>query len=383
MDGKSEVYAEFRAGAGVNLTEEDKQPITGFTWNDWKQYQDGGGWWPYDGELWLYYTRNSYTISFENCTGVADANLKYEAKLTNAKPQGVPGRPANVESDYEFIGWALDPAGKTMVDWEDTMPAHNLQVYAVWQKPSYTVSFVTNCDENVTAQTILKGEKVKMPDTTDWNTGEGYTFVGWYTDENFRTPFVAEQQIVSDMTLYAKWSFSGQCTYTIEAQDTEGKPIGEGTYEGGTVASGEYVTVNAPSVDGYTPNEPSKSVKIESDNQVIVFVYTKAPAWTATATYVDANGEPLQGVDTQVQENLTTGSWVFYAQTVTGYRARTQAQTATRDNPNVVFVYDKIPNPTYTVRFVDLQQQPIGVEDVQFNNVEQGKLVSLTPAELD
>ena len=82
LNGQREEYATFEAGSSVHLTPEDQQPIDGFTWNDWKQYTNG---W-FDNQLWLYYTRNSYTVSFENCTGVWDATLKYEQTLENAKP---------------------------------------------------------------------------------------------------------------------------------------------------------------------------------------------------------------------------------------------------------------------------------------------------------
>lgn len=54
------------------------------------------------------------------------------------------GRPVGVDSDYVFMGWYLDPGYQTEVDWSSTMPARNLQVYAKWAKPDYTVSFNTH-----------------------------------------------------------------------------------------------------------------------------------------------------------------------------------------------------------------------------------------------
>lgn len=52
-----------------------------------------------------------------------------------------PGRPANVDDDYEFAGWYLDPAFENPVDWNAAMPADNIRIYAKWQAPEYTVSF--------------------------------------------------------------------------------------------------------------------------------------------------------------------------------------------------------------------------------------------------
>lgn len=73
-----DVYATFNASRGVSLTVEDQMPITGFTYDSWKKSGDS--------PLWLYYTRNSYNLVFENCTGVSNASLKFEARLSSAKP---------------------------------------------------------------------------------------------------------------------------------------------------------------------------------------------------------------------------------------------------------------------------------------------------------
>ena len=96
LDGKSQVYAKFDAGSRMKLTDEDKMPIDGFSFHSWNKSGSN---------LWLYYTRNSYTITFQNCTGVNDLSVKFEAPLNNLKPaNGSVGTPANVESDYTFAG---------------------------------------------------------------------------------------------------------------------------------------------------------------------------------------------------------------------------------------------------------------------------------------
>ena len=85
-----DVYATFNASRGVSLTVEDQMPITGFTYDSWKKSGDS--------PLWLYYTRNSYNLVFENCTGVSNASLKFEARLSSAKPaDSSVGRPAGMD----------------------------------------------------------------------------------------------------------------------------------------------------------------------------------------------------------------------------------------------------------------------------------------------
>lgn len=101
----------------------------------------------YKNSAWLYYTRNSYKIDFFNCSGIEQAELLYEQSMSGiAASVGTPNKPDGVDSDYIFGGWYTSPACETgtEVNWNSTMPAHNLQVYAKWVKPQYTVSFNTN-----------------------------------------------------------------------------------------------------------------------------------------------------------------------------------------------------------------------------------------------
>lgn len=87
--GQQLTYATFDASSNVHLTEEDKMPITGFTFDSWHQYSD---YWEYN--LWLYYTRNSYELFFENCATMnpKKLSLKLLYQLVNLieSPVGQP-----------------------------------------------------------------------------------------------------------------------------------------------------------------------------------------------------------------------------------------------------------------------------------------------------
>ena len=100
---KYNVYATFKAGKDMFLTDEDKMPIDGFKWKSWRKKGEGN--------LWLKYSRNSYVLHFANCTGVADASIKFEANVSGYKPLDKDVQPpANVDSDYIFAGWYTSPA---------------------------------------------------------------------------------------------------------------------------------------------------------------------------------------------------------------------------------------------------------------------------------
>ena len=339
-----DVYATFNASRGVSLTVEDQMPITGFTYDSWKKSGDS--------PLWLYYTRNSYNLVFENCTGVSNASLKFEARLSSAKPaDSSVGRPAGMDSDYVFMGWYLDEAFQTPVDWSSTMPARNLQVYAKWAKPDYTVSFNTHGADTETPAPIgvakydtIEGQMPEDP------AREGYVFAGWYTDEAYTVPFVATQQIVRNLTLHAKWTRTDSCTYVIVAKDTEGNELKR--VDGSEVEVGASVTVNAPVIDGYQAQQSSQNVKILDDGQEVVFVYDKLQNWTATVHhYIEGTTEKV--AEDVIRSDLTVNSLLVYSATVSGYElaeGTSYVQTATRENSEITFYYKKIADSAYTVK---------------------------------
>ena len=346
-----------------NLSKEDQMPIEGFTFSewgptDWWGTAEPGRFQALDGSgekrgNYLKYARNSYNVVFENCTGVSAKTLKFEAPLSGAKPAagaGV-GRPAGVDSDYVFMGWYLDPGYQTEVDWNATMPSHNLQVYAKWAKPDYTVSFNTHGADTETPAPIGVAKYDTIEDQMPADPArEGYVFAGWYTDEAYTVPFVATQQIVRNLTLHAKWTRTDSCTYVIVAKDTEGNELKR--VDGSEVEVGASVTVNAPVIDGYQAQQSSQNVKILDDGQEVVFVYDKLQNWTATVHhYIEGTTEKV--AEDVIRSDLTVNSLLVYSATVSGYElaeGTSYVQTATRENSEITFYYKKIADSAYTVK---------------------------------
>ncbi len=67
----------------------------------------------------------------------------------------------------------------------------------------YSITFNTNGGSPVQTQHVVSGGKLSNLPTT---TKEGYTFVGWYTDEALTQPFSADTAITKNTVLYAKWT---------------------------------------------------------------------------------------------------------------------------------------------------------------------------------
>ena len=326
--------------SGWTINEGDIIEIEGFTYERMNK-----------NERTLYYTRNSYNVVFQNCTGVSQKSLKFGTSLSSAKPaDSSVGRPVGMDSDYVFMGWYFDPAFQTPVDWSSTMPARNLQVYAKWAKPDYTVSFNTHGADTETPAPIGVAKYDTIEDQMPADpTREGYVFAGWYTDEAYTVPFVATQQIVRNLTLHAKWTRTDSCTYVIVAKDTEGNELKR--VDGSEVEVGASVTVNAPVIDGYQAQQSSQNVKILDDGQEVVFVYDKLQNWTATVHhYIEGTTEKV--AEDVIRSDLTVNSLLVYSATVSGYElaeGTSYVQTATRENSEITFYYKKIADSAYTV----------------------------------
>ncbi|MDO4621502.1 MAG: InlB B-repeat-containing protein [Eubacteriales bacterium] len=66
----------------------------------------------------------------------------------------------------------------------------------------YTVSFAGNGGSEVPAQVIAEGETPAAPETP---VREGYTFTGWFADEELTVPYDFAAEVTGDITLYAGW----------------------------------------------------------------------------------------------------------------------------------------------------------------------------------
>ena len=395
LDGKIKEYQSYDIKY-VRLTSEDAQPINGFSFdmNDALNY----GWYRNNnnyvkdvsyfadkvtGETryggFLYYSRNSYVLHFANCTGVADASIKFEANVSGYKPLDKDVQPpANVDSDYIFAGWYTSPACEdgTEFDWQTKMPSHTITLYAKWEAPTYTVTFNPN-GGTVTESTLTVTKGQTLGDTLPTPTKEGDEFLGWYTDESFTHKFVKESQIVKDQTLYAKWKSSDIITYYIVAKDVDGKELWRS--EAQSIEKGKNASVNAQPIDDYYPQELSKSVIINNDKQEIVFIYKPLESWTYTIRYVDESGKEIETAESvTTTDNMKTVVYKVFE----GYQLTSPAvvQAIKGQTTEIVFTY-VAPEATYTVEH--WLQNPDGTyykKEFELQGAEKiGAWVSATP----
>lgn len=315
---------------------------------------------PYD--LYFYYNRDRYIITYmvpsNNITTGTEVTLgtielpygtlvtqdKYGFKLgytdknTNQKYSWAPAaetpvcpdRAENGTAEWKFKGWALGPAGVNM-QWanaqaqagEDFALASNLRLYAIWETPTYDVTFHLNGGsvdnstadivENVPANRRYSSTENVIPRPLQ----NGFVFTGWYNaDENGnitdpKTAFDFDKEVTSNLHVAAKWSpvstetFNYNVYYvteTLKAGDTitDTKEIGGKTYFvlGKDVKTNQMYVDNmalnltAAKKDGYVPQDTNKILNPTKDGpNDMIFYYAPIAIHGHTVQFVLAGTE--------------------------------------------------------------------------------------------
>lgn len=81
-------------------------------------------------------------------------------------------KPAGIPANYEFKGWSLDPAGTQMVRaGDETMPAHNMVLYAKWEEPDQKWKVIFDPDggnlDSLGEATLTKTQKTILEGDVD------------------------------------------------------------------------------------------------------------------------------------------------------------------------------------------------------------------------
>lgn len=118
---------------------------------------------------------------------------------------------------YVFVGWYKDSYLTSKIEKIELNSNNDFNLYAKWDKMTYTVSFVTDCDTSVSTQVIDYNGKATKPNNL---TKEGYRFIGWYLgDEEYNFDSI----VTEDLEIVAKWevrvyivSFNSNCDVKID-----------------------------------------------------------------------------------------------------------------------------------------------------------------------
>jgi len=297
----------------VSLTyAEEFHPITGFTQGDSDPYL------PKDGKVkmkqnnYLYYTRNSYELSFYNYNAEVDGkggSVQYEAPLSSYSFE--PEYPDKLEKNaYVFDGWYTTSGcyeGSKADLSTLTMPASDLVLYAKWVPKTHTVTtYLTKEVLDNNGQAIQTWTNVPhgtaVTDSPANPERKPYTFVGWFyiSDTDEEKAFDFSMPVNRDLNLYAKWRADVNVDYVIHYRLEDGTTIAENTTGSAlagttkTFAAKTFGMLNEGYQTGYYPLEGSHSIQmdIEGTNEY-TFVYVAREKVNYTVRYLERNTETV------------------------------------------------------------------------------------------
>lgn len=229
-----------------------------------------------DADVFAKWQANDININFINTdpnNQVAESQLDLKYTTTYQFPV-----PKERSDGYEFIGWSLENASNGKIfnvkDLEFTQtPEQPLTLYSVWAYHTYKVSIdtrggtpVNSTIYNVNDNQILArfNETIKLPTTKqedlELTTKPGYTFAGWYLDDE-ETPTSEDNKITYSFTILAKWNIitDYKLQYSavdIEDKDTELEVDWKDQFSPGSVKEQAYtveetVVLPSPIKEGY------------------------------------------------------------------------------------------------------------------------------------
>ncbi len=188
---------------------------------------------------------NQYTVQF-----VSDHGSFADQTIEHGKPIDTDKLTIPEVEGYTFGGWYADE--DRTIEFDFTQPiTSNTTVYAKWTAKDYEVSFITEHGKAPASQNVPYNETADDPGKLS---AEGYTFIGWYTDDTYDTEFDFTKPITSNTTVYAKWEKNAPVLPDTYALNVSGAFV----YVDG-------VDVTASAGDTSLPLEKDASVRLVAD----------------------------------------------------------------------------------------------------------------------
>ncbi|GCA66797.1 hypothetical protein KGMB01110_12330 [Mediterraneibacter butyricigenes] len=123
------------------------------------------------------------------------------------------------DGQVEFLDYVADYENNLV-----TVYMNKFSTLAVITSDTARVVFVTADEEQGSVYDVAEvkfGEKVSKPEDPE---KEGYTFAGWYTEEELTNAYDFDQEVTEDMYLYAKWTKNEEPKKEDPKKDNDKKP---------------------------------------------------------------------------------------------------------------------------------------------------------------
>ena len=333
----------------------------------------------------FYYDRNTYSIDYyyngSNINTIS--RIPFEQNINSSTYNYTPERPSGIDADYTWGGWYTD-AGLTVPYTFDTMPSHNLVLYAKWVAPTFNVTFDLNGGDGV-APTTQEVKKYKTATSVADPSRQYYNFDGWYTAKEGGERYDWSQPVTSDTTLYAHWSLK-PLTYTVrylDADNNNNQLAADKTVTSSALNYQQVISESALAITGYRPDANSKSVVLDydADNNIITFYYTKKSAQVSyrvdyvlkdnpTVKVAESKSVTVDGSTISIKESAVTVDKGYLAkqldttpEQLDDYYALTDVErltlTSSSDNNVITFYYVPYDTAHITVNYLDMDGNPI------------------------
>ena len=243
--------------------------------------------------------------------------VKYTAPLNGYDVKFTPTRPDTVDANYTFDGWYSNPECTTKFDFNTTMPAANVIVYAGWKAPTVTVTAHTSLeDAGVQVDGIVYGGTVDENALPKITVTADQVFLGWFTrnsDGSF-TPWNFAAKVHSDVDLYARVISKGTFQVTYDANGGSGTVTDNRKYVQGAKANVQKVNgITAPEGKAFlywslnengsgTKYYPNDKIEIQASDITLYAIWGSAV--TTTLTYNGNEGTTSDGKTEMVVSGL-------------------------------------------------------------------------------
>lgn len=273
-----------------------------------------------------YYDKVTVIFYSNGGSEVSSSTIDEQTKVTK------PENPTRV--GYTFAGWYI---GEEEFNFNNEI-AHNITLTAKWTHNKYTITFVTGIDD-LSVDKVENAEGIIYADLETFanadivKSGE-YTFDGWYFEEDYTSKVTENVDLISNVTLYAKFvitsygEFMSQdgVIYGNHFNDTEESIIDKNNTDLTTIPNYQWVGVNS---DGAFDNKHKVTISngklnvIDTgSNTTYAYIYTDAKyastidiettisignigtKWNIF-TVVDSNGKDILSIGTVSEKKLT------------------------------------------------------------------------------
>ena len=302
------------------------------------------------------WTLIEYNITYNNLEGATNSTAN-PATYT-VETATITLRDAS-KTGYEFGGWYSDSEFTTSVTQIVKGTTGDKVLYAKWTPIDYSIVYYLDGGSNAAsnpATYTIETPTITLAEATK----EGYTFAGWYDNEEFSGEPVTQiaKGTTGTLGLYAKWTVN---QYTITFDSAGGSAVDAITQNYGT----NVVAPAAPTRDGYTFAgwDPEVPATMPAANTTLTAQWTEN-TYTIVYNANGGTGEIASVPDVKYTEEVTLASegftntgktfagWNTEADgSGTAYSAGVTVSKLTAVNGATVTLYAQWSNDPYTITY--------------------------------